>query len=104
MLLQIYADVTGRPIQVAASEQTCALGAAMHGAVAAGVYPDIHAAAQRMVRPPKQTYAPDAAHQPVYDELYAQYTRMHDALGRAPDSPMKMLRRLRASALAAKRS
>jgi len=38
----------------------------------------------------------------VYDELYAHYTRMHDALGRAPDSPMKVLRRLRAAAFAAK--
>jgi len=104
LLLQIYADATGRPIQVAASEQTCALGAAMHGAVAAGVYPDIHAAARRMVRPPKQTYAPNAAHKRVYDELYAQYTRMHDALGRVPDSPMKVLRQLRAAALTAKRS
>jgi L-ribulokinase len=98
LLLQIYADVTGRPIHVAASEQTCALGAAMHGAVAAGVYADIQAAARRMVRPPRQTYAPNAARQPVYHELYAQYTRMHDALGRAPDSPMKVLRRLRAAA------
>jgi L-ribulokinase len=98
LLLQIYADVTGRPIHVAASEQTCALGAAMHGAVAAGVYADIQAAARRMVRPPKQTYAPNAAHGAVYDELYAQYTRMHDAFGRAPDSPIKVLRRLRAAA------
>ncbi len=102
LLLQIYADVTGRPIQVAASEQTCALGAAMHGAVAAGVYADINAAARKMVRPSAQMYKPNRAHKPVYDELYAQYTRMHDALGRAPDSPMKVLRRLRAAAFAAK--
>lgn len=102
LLLQIYADVTGRPIQVAASEQTCALGAAMHGAVAAGVYPDIQAAAQKMVRPSAQSYQPNIAHKAVYERLYVEYIRMHDALGRAPDSPMKVLRRLRAAALATK--
>ncbi len=102
LLLQIYADVTGRPIQVAASEQTCALGAAMHGAVAAGVYPDIHAAARKMVRSSTQTYRPNMAHKAIYERLYVEYIRMHDALGRAPDSPMKVLKRLRAAALATK--
>jgi L-ribulokinase len=102
LLLQIYADVTGRPIQVAASEQTCALGAAMHGAVAAGVYPDIHAAARKMVRPSTQSYRPNMAHNAIYERLYVEYIRMHDALGRAPDSPMKVLKRLRAAALAKK--
>jgi L-ribulokinase len=102
LLLQIYADVTGRSIRVAASQQTCALGAAMHGAVAAGLYPDMHAAARQMVRPGKEVYAPNEQHKPVYDELYAQYTRLHDSLGRAPDSPMKVLKRLRAAAFNAK--
>lgn len=102
LLLQIYADVTGRPIQVAASEQTCALGAAMHGAVAAGIYVDIHAAARKMVRPSTQTYRPNMAHKAIYERLYVEYIRMHDALGRAPDSPMKVLKRLRAAARATK--
>jgi L-ribulokinase len=104
LLLQIYADVTGRPIQVAASEQTCALGAAMHGAVAAGVYPDIHTAARKMVRPGTQSYRPNTAHRAIYDRLYVEYVRLHDALGRAPDSPMKVLKRLRAAALATKQT
>lgn len=98
LLLQIYADVTGRPIQVAASEQTCALGAAMHGAVAAGHYADINAAARKMVCPARQTYHPNACHKPVYDQVYAEYNRLHDLLGRAPDSPMKTLKRLRDAA------
>jgi L-ribulokinase len=98
LLLQIYADVTGRPIRVAASKQTCALGAALHGAVAAGLYPDIHAAAQRMVRPGREVYVPNPAHKPVYDELYAEYSRLHDAFGRTENSPMKVLQRLRAAA------
>lgn len=100
LLLQIYSDVTGRPIRVAASEQTCALGAAMHGALAAGLYPNMKQAAKRMVRPSTQTYRPNRLHKPIYDQLYAEYTRLHDTFGRAPDSPMKVLRRLRANAFA----
>jgi L-ribulokinase len=98
LLLQIYADVTGRSIHVAGSQQTCALGAAMHGAVAAGLYPDMHAAARQMVRPSSEVYQPNEQTRPVYDQLYAEYTRLHDSLGRAADSPMKVLKRLRAAA------
>jgi L-ribulokinase len=100
LLLQIYADVTGRPIHVAASQQTCALGAAMHAAVAAGAYPDIRVAARRMVPPATQLFRPHRTHQPIYDQLYAQYTRLHDTLGRDPRSPMKILQRLRTAAFA----
>jgi L-ribulokinase len=95
LLLQIYADVTGRPIRVAASEQACALGAALHGAVAAGAYPDIHAAAQRMVRRSTQVYQPNHEHTPAYEQLYREYTQLHDTFGRAARSPMKVLKRLR---------
>jgi len=95
LLMQIYADVTGQPIKVAESEQTCALGAAMHAAVAAGFYPDIHAAAQKMARVRKKVYQPKAHHKLVYDRLYAEYTRLHDWFGRAPSSTMKLLKQLK---------
>ncbi len=36
LVMQIYADVTGRPIKISRSAQTCALGAAIAGAVVAG--------------------------------------------------------------------
>jgi L-ribulokinase len=95
LLLQIYSDVTGRPIRVAASEQACALGAAIHAAVAAGAYPNIHAAAQRMVRPSQRVYRPNQRHRSVYDQLYAEYTRLHDTFGRDAHSAMKVLKRLK---------
>ena len=95
LLMQLYSDVTGRPIQVAASEQTCALGAAMHGAVAAGVYPDLRAAAKSMARLQRRSYRPNRGNKRVYDELYAEYVRLHDLFGRDAKSPMKKLRRLR---------
>lgn len=97
MLMQIYADVTGRPIRIAASKQTSALGAAMHGAVAAGSYPDIQTAARRMARVHKKTYKPNPKAKPIYDELYREYSRLHDLFGRDPKSPMKVLKRIRRS-------
>ena len=48
LLRQIYADVTGRPLKLAGSAQAPALGSAMFAAVAAGIYPDIHAASEAM--------------------------------------------------------
>ena len=36
MVMQIYADVMNRPLEISRSAQTCALGAAMAGAVVAG--------------------------------------------------------------------
>ena len=38
LLMQIFADVSGRHIKVAASDQTVALGSAMFAAVAAGAF------------------------------------------------------------------
>src|SRR5437867_2002535 len=95
LLMQIYADVTGRPIQVAASEQICALGAAMHAALAAGVYPDMHEAADHMIRPSRTTYHPHRKHKSVYDQPYAEYSRLLDRSGRDAHSAMKVLKRIK---------
>lgn len=99
LLLQIYADVTGRPIKVAASQQTSALGAAMHGAVAAGVYPNINAAARKMARVLKTVYRPNRKAKSVYDRLYAEYLRLHEAFGRDPSGIMRTLHNLRKQAI-----
>ena len=96
--MQIYADVTGRLIKVAESEETCALGAAMHAAVAAGSYPDIHAAAKKMARIRKKVYRPNRRVKALYECLYGEYTRLHDLFGRDTTSTMKVLRRLKAAA------
>jgi L-ribulokinase len=99
LLLQIYADVTGRRIRVAASQETCALGAAMHAAVAAGVYPDIHVAARKMVRRSSATHRPNPRNKQIYDKLYSEYEQLHDTFGRSDHSPMKILRKMRTAAL-----
>ena len=96
LLLQIYADVTGRTINVAAAEQASALGAALHGAVAAGVYSDLTAAAAKMTEPPRRKFVPNKKATAVYDHLYAEYVRAHDALGRDANSVLKRLKAIRA--------
>ena len=81
-LMQIYADVTRRPLSVIGSGQGPALGSAIHAAVAAGAYPDVPAAAAAMGREQRDVYRPDPARAAVYDELYAEYVRLHDYFGR----------------------
>jgi L-ribulokinase len=94
VLMQIYADILRRPIAVAAAEQTSALGAAMWRGVAAGLHPDIHSAAKKMIRAPRKVYRPDETAGPVYDRLYAEYSRLHDQFGREAGSSMKRVRSL----------
>lgn len=79
--MQIYADILNQPLGVSASSQTCALGAAIFGAVAAGAYPDTTAAQAAMASPLKATYTPQPAAVKVYAELYALYRRLHDSFG-----------------------
>jgi len=100
LLMQIYADVTGREIKVTASKQTPALGSAMFGAVAAGRtaggYDSILEAAQHMARLKDETFKPIPENQKVYDQLYAEYVRLHDYFGRGGNDVMKTLKRIKA--------
>ena len=83
--MQIYADVLRRPMRLAASSQTCALGAAMAGAVAAGAagggfanFADAQAACCRFQ---SREYRPDVARADIYDQLFALYRELHDSFG-----------------------
>jgi L-ribulokinase len=98
-LMQIYADVIRRPLSVIGSGQAPALGSAIHAAVAAGAYPDVPAAAAVMGRIERDVYRPDAARADVYDELYAEYVRLHDYFGRGANEIMYRLRAIRDRAL-----
>jgi L-ribulokinase len=102
LLMQIYADVTGREFSVAASKQTPALGSAMFGAVAAGSerggYDSIVEASRRMARLGGESYRPAAADHEVYDRLYREYVRLHDLFGRGGDDVMKTLNAIRREA------
>ncbi|HZQ81432.1 MAG TPA: ribulokinase [Gaiellaceae bacterium] len=96
LLMQIFADVTGRTISVAGSAQTPALGAAMWGAVAGGAFSTITLAAEQMAHLRDTVYRPSGG-RGAYDALYAEYLRLHDLFGRGGDDAMRNLRRLRAA-------
>jgi L-ribulokinase len=99
MLMQIYADVTGRDFRISASQQTPALGSAMFGAVAAGSraggYDTIFEAARHMARLKEEVYRPIPENQKIYDRLYAHYVRLHDYFGRGENNVMKTLKQIR---------
>ncbi len=99
LIMQIYADVTRRPLGLIASAQGPALGSAIHAAVAAGAYPDVPAAAAVMGSMHSGVYSPDPASADVYDELYAEYVTLHDYFGRGANEVLHRLRALRGRVL-----
>jgi L-ribulokinase len=101
LIMQIYADVTRRPLSLIRSAQGPALGSAIHAAVAAGAYPDVPAAAAAMGAMHAAVYSPDPASADVYDELYAEYVTVHDYFGRGTNEVLHRLRALRDRVLAA---
>ena len=100
-VMQVYADVTRRPLSLIVSEQGSALGSAIHAAVAAGAFPDVPAAAAAMGGRHEAVYRPDRARADVYDRLYAEYLVLHDYFGRGGNEVMHRLRELRDHVLAA---
>jgi len=82
LLMQIYADVTGREMKLSRSAQSCALGAAIAGAVVAGGGYGSFADAQAAMCGIKDiTYKPIAENNNLYRQLYALYKQLHDAFG-----------------------
>ena len=75
-IMQTVADVMGMPIAVPRSEQTCALGAAMCAAAAAGIHPSLDAAKQAMGSGIEREYLPNPARKAIYDTLYDRYRRL----------------------------
>jgi L-ribulokinase len=100
-LMQLYADITRRPLSIIDSDQAPALGSAMHAAVAAGEYPDIRSAAAAMARVLPHVYTPDAAAADVYDVLYEEYLLLHDYFGLGENDVMRRLKRMRREILGA---
>lgn len=81
-LMQIYADIIGKPMKISQSEQTCALGAAIFGAVAAGAgtWQELQS---KLTAIREKVYHPRPENVAVYRELYALYRTLHDAFGTA---------------------
>ncbi len=99
LLRQIYADVTGRTFKLSGSAQAPALGSAMHAAVAAGIYPNIQAAAEKMGKLKDEVVRPIATNQKIYDRLYREYKTLYAYFGRGANDVMKRLKAIRHEAL-----
>lgn len=85
LVMQIYADVLGRPVLISRSAQTCALGAAMAGAVVAGTeaggYASFPDAIERMTGVQDRQFQPIPENVAVYNRLYTLYESLHNAFG-----------------------
>ena len=83
--MQIYADVTGREMQIARSSQACALGSAVAASVVAGTarggHPDFATAQGAMAGIKAGTFVPIAENKVIYDRIFALYADLHDAFG-----------------------
>ena len=99
LLLRIYADITQRPIRLAASPNASALGAAILGALAAGAerggHGSLEAAVEQMAGLATETIEPDGEAARQYEALYKEYLELHDHFGRGGSAVMSRLRRLR---------
>ena len=76
LVMQIISDVLNMPIHAAANDQCMALGAAMFASVAAGLYPDLHAAQEALSSPIEKIYQPNPERVKVYNELYKKYLHL----------------------------
>jgi L-ribulokinase len=86
LAMQIYADVMNRPVAISRSAQTCALGAAIAGAVAArragGGHDTFDDAIRNMAGAPERVFTPIPENAKVYAKLFALYRQLHDAFGK----------------------
>ena len=91
LVMQIYADVCGRPMKISASAETCALGAAIFGAVVGGAHADTASAQRAMTGFKTTVFRPRQQSVAVYAELYRLYKQLHDAFGGVDrDTPAPM--------------
>jgi L-ribulokinase len=81
-IMQVMADVMNMPIRIHRSEQTCALGAAMFAATAAGIYPKVEDAMKAMGQGFDMEYKPDSKRASVYAKRYQKYLEIGSQLER----------------------
>ncbi|WP_411675884.1 ribulokinase [Caproicibacter sp.] len=84
-VMQTLADVIGKTIKVSAVDNATCMGAAVMGAVAAGVekggYGGIPDAASAMSGGVRAVYVPNAGSHVIYERLYQEYCTLHDYFG-----------------------
>lgn len=99
LLVQIYADVCNREIQICESSNASAMGAAILGTAAAPEsvtgYKDAREAVEQLGRIGEQVYRPDPESAAVYDALYKEYKTLQEYFGKGGNDVMKRLNALR---------
>lgn len=83
-IMQTMANVMNMPIRIHRSEQTCALGAAMFAATAAGIFKNVETAMNEMGQGFDAEYKPDVASVPVYAKRYKKYLAFGSLLEKGP--------------------
>jgi L-ribulokinase len=95
LMMQLLADTSGREVHVPELKEIPARGAALFGAVAAGVFEDIQAAIAA-TRPKRvRTYTPDPTAKATYDRVYEIYRTLYEMLGRSHVELLHGLKRIR---------
>lgn len=104
-VMQTYADVCNRPMKLAGSANTCALGAAIFGAVVGGAHRSVEEAQRKMTGLSKTEYRPHRHAAEAYARLFELYTDLHDAFGTGTqrDSLARVMKQLIAIRDAARR-
>ena len=95
LMMQLLADTSGREVHVPETREIPARGAALFGAVAAGVYPDIEHAIDATRPKQVRTYRPDPDAKQTYDRVYEIYRTLYDMLGRSEVRLLHELKRTR---------
>ncbi|HTU97767.1 MAG TPA: ribulokinase [Solirubrobacteraceae bacterium] len=96
LMMQLIADTSGLTVHVPSWREIPARGAALFGAVAAGIHEDIDAAIEATRPSSSRTYTPEPAAKDVYDRVYAIYRTLYDSLGRSEVELLHGLKRIRA--------
>ena len=76
---QIEADITGRPVLTTTNEEAATLGAAILAGKAVSLYANVEEAAGRMIQI-KERFEPAGQNRAIYDETFATYAKLYDAL------------------------
>ena len=83
MLMQIFADVFGKPINLLACAESACLGAAINAAAAAGEYVDLFEASKNMRCGVSRVYAPINENVEAYENIYRKYLELYEGFGRS---------------------
>lgn len=92
MLMQIYADVTGREILLSGTAQACAYGSAVLGAVNENGYSDLATASEKMKKIKDYTFKPNKENTEKYNELYEEYKKLSQHFANGETNIMNFLK------------